>query len=91
MGDKNRQMKKLNVTITATAEQITEPILWKLGQDYKVKVNLQKASFTESGGSAVVELQGDVSELQRAIAWLQTTGVIMETSERAMFPKVKPG
>lgn len=84
-------MKKLNITITATAEQISEPILWKLGKDFAITVNLQRASFTESGGSALIELKGDVSELQRAIAWLQTTGVILETSERAMFPNVKPG
>ena len=85
------KMKKLNLTITATAEQIAEPILWKLGKDFSVAVNLLKANFTEAGGSLVVELQGDTSELQRAIAWLQTTGVMLETSERAMFPNAKPG
>lgn len=84
-------MKTLNITLTATAEQISEPILWKLGKDYDLKVNLLRGNFTEAGGSIVAELIGEVSELQRAIAWLQTTGVIMETSERAMFPQVKPG
>ena len=61
-------MAKLRMLITATAEQVKEPFLWRLGKDYNVVVNVKRANFTEDGGYAYVELDGSVEEIQRATA-----------------------
>jgi hypothetical protein len=84
-------MAKLRMLITATAEQVKEPFLWRLGKDYNVVVNVKRANFTEDGGYAYVELEGSVEEIQRATAWLQTTGMIIEPEDRSLFPEQKPG
>jgi len=90
-GDEEEQMAKLRMLITATAEQVKEPFLWRLGKDYNVVVNIKRANFTEDGGYAYVELEGSVEEIQRATAWLQTTGMIIEPEDRSLFPEQKPG
>jgi hypothetical protein len=84
-------MAKLRMLITATADQVKEPFLWRLGKDYHVVVNVKRANFTEDGGYAYVELEGSVEEIQRATAWLQTTGMIIEPEDRSLFPADKPG
>lgn len=84
-------MARLRMLITATADQVKEPFLWRLGKDYNVVVNVKRANFTEDGGYAYVELEGSVEEIQRATAWLQTTGMIIEPEDRSLFPENKPG
>ncbi len=69
---------------TVTREQVKVPWLWRLGRDFDLQVNILKANIDEDFGWALVELQGPVEEIQRATAWLHTTGLHVEPIERSV-------
>ncbi len=79
-------MAKVHMTIATTnREQVSVPWLWRLGRDFDLKVNILKANINEDFGWAFVELEGPVEEIQRATAWLHTTGLHIEPVERSVF------
>lgn len=78
-------MTTVHMRLTATKEQAKEPILWRLGRDFDVIVNILKASIDEDFGWALVEVRGPLPEVQRATAWLHTTGIIVDPAERSVF------
>ncbi|OYT69488.1 MAG: hypothetical protein CFK48_08125 [Armatimonadetes bacterium CP1_7O] len=79
-------MTKIHMTIATTnREQVNIPWLWRLGRDFDLKVNILKANINEDFGWAFVELEGPVEEIQRATAWLHTTGLHIEPVERSVF------
>lgn len=69
---------------TVTRDQVRIPWLWRLGRDFDLQVNILKANIDEDFGWALVELQGPVEEIQRATAWLHTTGLHVEPIERSV-------
>jgi hypothetical protein len=47
-------------------------------------VNIVRANVDADFGSMEVELKGEVEDIQRAIAWLMTTGLHVESQRRAV-------
>lgn len=79
-------MTKVHMTIATTnSEQVNIPWLWRLGRDFDLKVNILKANINEDFGWAFVALEGPIEEIQRATAWLHTTGLHIEPVERSVF------
>jgi ferredoxin len=55
---------------------VSEPILWKLIKDFKVQVNILKASISPGlEGSLLVELLAEQNDIDKALAWLASIGV----------------
>lgn len=77
-------MTTVDVNITAGKDHVNQPWLWKLMKEFDVKVNLHKANIDTDYGWAQIELEGPVEEIQRAIAWLMTTGMHVESVQRAV-------
>jgi len=77
-------MTTVDVNITAGKGHVSQPWIWRLSKDFDLKVNLVKANIDTDYGWAQVELQGPVEEIQRAIAWLMTTGMHVESVQRAV-------
>lgn len=77
-------MTSVDLNIVAGKDHVGEAWMWKLGRDFDVVVNLKKASIDEDYGWALVELKGPVEEIQRATAWLMTTGMHVEAMSRAV-------
>jgi ABC-type methionine transport system ATPase subunit len=79
-------MTTVHMTIATTnPEQVKVPWLWRLGREFDLKVNILKANINEDAGWAFVALEGPVEEIQRATAWLHTTGLQIEPVERSVF------
>jgi len=79
-------MTTVHMTIATTnPEQVKVPWLWRLGREFDLKVNILKANINEDAGWAFVALGGPVEEIQRATAWLHTTGLHVEPVERSVF------
>jgi ABC-type methionine transport system ATPase subunit len=79
-------MTTVHMTIATTnSEQVKVPWLWRLGREFDLKVNILKANINEDAGWAFVALEGPVEEIQRATAWLHTTGLHVEPVERSVF------
>ena len=75
---------KVELTLVAGKEAVGEPWIWRLCRDFQVEVNIRKANVDTDFGWMLVELQGPVEEIQRATAWLMTTGMHVEASQRAV-------
>lgn len=72
-------MAKREVKLTFPEELITEPVVYKLGYEFKVITNIIRANVTNDFGWVVLELTGESKEIDRAIQYLQEKGVKVET------------
>ncbi|OGW63175.1 MAG: FeS-binding protein [Nitrospirae bacterium RIFCSPHIGHO2_01_FULL_66_17] len=75
-------MASLKVHITFPEGRIKEPIIYQIGQEYKVVTNIRRADVTEKTGWMDVELVGDAGEIDRAVAALKHKGVKVDLIER---------
>ncbi|MBM3493205.1 MAG: FeS-binding protein [Armatimonadetes bacterium] len=69
---------------TRTSEQAKEPAIHRVGHDFRVVTNIRRAQVNEEGGFVDLQLEGALEEVQRAIAWLKTTGLSVEARERSV-------
>lgn len=60
---------------------IREPLIWKLGQSFKVETNIRQASVTDEIGVVCLELDGARDDVKAAIKWLEKIGVKVEPVE----------
>jgi len=60
---------------------IKEPLLWKLGQKFKIVTNIRQASVTDEIGIVSLELDGKRADIKAAIKWLEKLGVSVEPVE----------
>jgi len=77
-------MTDVDLTIIARGQQVSEPWLWRLAREFDVRVTILKANIDTDYGWALVRLTGAVEEIQRATAWLMTTGLHVEAQQRAV-------
>lgn len=77
-------MAEVDIMLTARAEQVKEPWLWRLSRDFDLKVNVVKASIDEEFGWAHIRVDGPLEEIQRATAWLMTTGLHVDSQQRSV-------
>ena len=77
-------MAAVDIQITARDEQLDQPWIWRLSRDFNVEVLIVKANVDEDFGWMQLRLTGPTEEIQRATAWLMTTGVHVEAEQRAV-------
>lgn len=63
------------------AKLITRPLIYELGHKFAVVTNIRQASVNSEVGLVSLELDGDRSEIKRAITWLEEEGVKVEPVE----------
>jgi hypothetical protein len=54
---------------------IKEPVIYKLGKQFEVVTNIRRADVTEDRGWVVLELEGEMGEIERAVQWVIDQGV----------------
>jgi len=75
-------MAKRCVTLTFNEEEVAQPIIYNLGQQFKVATNIRQANVTEDGGWIEVELEGEKQNIEDGITWAISKGVrVDETAE----------
>jgi ABC-type methionine transport system ATPase subunit len=78
--DKNSQ-DQTRLWLMYPPRLIKEPLLWKLGQKFKVVTNIRQASVTDEIGIVSLELDGKRTDIKAAIKWLEKLGVSVEPVE----------
>ena len=73
-------MAKKQVMFTFPEELIKEPIIYNLGQQFKVVTNIRRADVSEHKGWAVLELEGEEEDIAQGIAWMTSKGVRVEAT-----------
>ena len=80
-----RAMKK-RVTLTFSRQSVQMPITYRLAKDFNVAANIIRAQVAPNQvGKAVVELSGDIDQLDDAIAWLRAHQVSVSLSSREIL------
>ena len=74
-------MAKQRVKFTFPQELITLPIIYELGKNFSLMTNIRRADVTEDRGWVVLELDGDLPEIERAIEWVTSKGVRVDPVE----------
>lgn len=54
---------------------IKEPIIYEVGQKFRVVTNIRRANIDEQVGWVVLSLEGDEREINRAVEYFQHKGV----------------
>ena len=60
---------------------IQQPVIWELGNKFKLITNLRQASVTDEIGVVCLELEGERDQVKAAIKWLEKLGVKVEPVE----------
>lgn len=77
-------MTSVLVNVSGGSDMAKEPWLWRISKEFNVKVNIIRANVDTDFGFLQVELTGPIEDVQRTIAWLMTTGLQVESQERAV-------
>ncbi|MGO8670994.1 MAG: NIL domain-containing protein [Capsulimonadaceae bacterium] len=72
-------IERINLTFNSAMQD--KPILQDIGKRYDVVVNIERANISESSGWVRVALTGDIEEIQRATAYLNSLGVFVSLSD----------
>ena len=75
------QTASLKVRLTFPPEKITEPIIYYIGQQFRVVTNIRRANVTEESGWVMLEMRGASDEIERAIDYLKNIKVQVEPVE----------
>ena len=68
-------MAKRHVMFTFSPEIATEPIIYNLGQQFRLITNIRRADLSEDRGWMVLELDGKEADIEAGIAWATSRGV----------------
>jgi hypothetical protein len=68
-------MARQRVKFTFPQELITLPIIYELGKQFSIVTNVRRADVTDDRGWVVLEMDGDIGEIERALDWVAAKGV----------------
>ena len=63
------------VKFTFPTELIKEPIIYQMGQQFKVVPNIRRADVRADMGWVILELEGEEDEIDRSIQWISSMNV----------------
>ncbi len=68
-------MAKHRIKLTFPQEMITVPVIHELGKQFNIVTNIRRADVTEDRGWVILELEGDMPEIERGLKWVASQGV----------------
>jgi len=74
-------MAKQRVKFTFPQELITLPIIYQVGKEFNIVTNIRRADVTEDRGWVVLEVEGDLPEIERSLEWVAAKGVRVDPVE----------
>lgn len=61
--------------LSYTSETIAEPIIYTIGQQFNLAVNIRQADLAEDRGWIVVEFEGNEDDIESGLDWVISRGV----------------
>ena len=72
---------KRRVYLTYPKELIKEPLIYEVGQRFRVVTNIRQACVSDTMGLVALELEGSEEEIDRALKFFSDKGVKVEPIE----------
>jgi len=74
-------MAKKILNLTFPKKLIKEPVIYNLGHKFKIVTNIRKANVTNDYGWVLLEIDGNLEEIQKGEKYLKGLGIIVEDVE----------
>jgi len=74
-------MARQRVKFTFEQQLIKEPVIYELGKQFKIVTNIRRADVTADRGWVILELDGDLPEIERGLEWVRSKGVRVDPVE----------
>ena len=74
-------MARQRVKFTFHEGLITLPLIYNLGKQFSIVTNIRRADVTEDRGWVVLELEGELEEIEKGLAWVSSEGVRVDPVE----------
>lgn len=68
-------MAKRRVMFTFPPNLVTQPIIYNLGQQFRVITNIRRANVEDEHGWVVLEVEGSEQEIEKGLEWVAAQGV----------------
>lgn len=68
-------MARTTVRLTFRGDTLNDPVIYRLGQQYKVVTNIRRADVGEDTGWVELDLDGEQAEVDRALEFCRSKGI----------------
>lgn len=68
--------------LTYNQDRIKEPVIYWVGQKFRVVTNIRAASVSDHIGIVALELDGEQEQIDAAVKWIAAQGVKVEPIEK---------
>lgn len=75
----------MRLYLTFNQNNVREPLIWKLAQEFAVVTNIRTAEVKEDMGLVGIELEGKTEVVEASVAWLEQQGVHVEPIEQSVL------
>ena len=74
-------MARRRVRLSFAPELVGEPVIHQLGHRYRVVTNIRRADVTREAGWVVLEVEGELDDIDSGLAWVAEQGVRVDPVE----------
>lgn len=74
-------MAIIRVQLTFEKESVKKPVIYEIGHQFDVVTNIRRANVTATSGWVVLEISGELKEIEKAIENLKERGVRVDPVE----------
>ena len=74
-------MARRRVKLTFSPDLVTEPVIHELGHRFAVVTNIRRADVTRDEGWVVLEVEGELEDIDRGLDWCRERGVRVDPVE----------
>ena len=71
-------MARTTVRLTFRGDTLNDPVIYRLGQNYKVVTNIRRADVGNDTGWVELDLDGEQPEIERALEFVRSRGIAVE-------------
>ncbi|HEY9286804.1 MAG TPA: NIL domain-containing protein [Candidatus Dormibacteraeota bacterium] len=71
-------MARATVRLTYRGDTRNDPVIYRMGQDFKVVTNIRRADVGNDTGWVELELDGEQAEIERALDFCRSRGIAVE-------------
>lgn len=76
-------MARTTVRLTFRGDTLNDPVIYRIGQDYKVVTNIRRADVGGDLGWVELDLDGEPEEVDRALDYCRGRGIEVQRLEPA--------
>ena len=76
-------MARTTVRLTFRGDTLNEPVIYRMGQQFKVVTNIRRADVGEDHGWVELDIDGEPAEVERALEYCRSRGIEVQRMEPA--------